>query len=129
MVFAWLASDKDLAVAGIEHREDVGSRECYVLASPHEGQPSEASVDLQTDASGKLWIGGFEAPFGDRWREYVTALTLAAVSHARGLGCTAVWVDVYEYGDATREPLAEIGFVAQSEGDRSWTLALGADTT
>jgi hypothetical protein len=127
MAFAWVAAKEDLVAAGITPRQSTHSTEYYVLASPDVGQPAEARVDLHAHDDGNLWIGGFDAPFGERWREYVTALTRAAVLQGRELGCAAVWVDVFEYGDATREPLAEAGFSAQPDGDRFWALVLAAD--
>jgi hypothetical protein len=127
MAFAWVASEEDLQAAGIALRRKPHSTEYYVLASSEVGRPAEARAELLAHDDGNLWIGAFDAPFGDCWRDYVTALTGTAVAHAGELGCAAVWVDVYEFGDATREPLAELGFSADPEGGRFWTLSLDAD--
>jgi hypothetical protein len=59
------------------------------------------------------WLDGFTAPPGDEWRSYVTTLTTVALRKAAETGHEFVETDIYEFGDATREPLRALGFSAK----------------
>ena len=126
MAFAWVASKGPVARALSKLR--TGAYVEQVLAALGAGSPPEASCALIVHGDGLCWIDGFEAPFGDRWREYVAALASAAVERARLLGCDDLKIDVYEFG-AAREPLEDLGFAAEQipphfERNRVWHVRL-----
>lgn len=77
------------------------------------------------------WLDGFTAPPGERWREYVSALTGVALATAASRGFGLVETDIYEFGEATGAPLSKHGFVPKPgpphhDRNRIWQAPTGA---
>jgi hypothetical protein len=124
-IVAWVATPTDIAAVAdpsILWFVRPGRAHDLILAAEGEGAQASGSCALLTDRP-VPFLDGFSAPAGERWREYVAALTRVALRRAAELGYEVVEADVYEYGDATREPLNELGFAPPHERSRIWRAA------
>jgi hypothetical protein len=132
-IAAWVASPADISAAaetGVLTEVRAGRAHEHILASTAVGAQAHGSCVLLTDRS-IPWLDGFTAPPGDEWRGYITALTAVALRRASELNYEFVETDIYEFGDATREPLQALGFgpapgPPHYEHNRIWRAATTA---
>jgi hypothetical protein len=114
-VVAWVAT-----LTQIEAPAKTGVLRYVRLGEQHEHILAAAGYDAEPSGSCALlmgrpvpWLDGFTAPPGDEWRSYMIALAAEARRKAAETGHEFVETDIYEFGEATREPLRALGFEAK----------------